>query len=82
MSIKMTPEQFRDTFRVSVGTLPTGWKIEVVAVKVTTENYRELLTHREFDKYLETLYGSNYYYIAQRLCCEGDWYVFTYRENG
>ena len=83
MSIdKLTLSQFRDKYRVSLGTLPDGWKVEVLAVRTTTENYQELLSSPELYRVFDNLYGNRWRVLHDSFTGSDSMLIVAYRENG
>lgn len=61
----MTCEEFREKYRVSVGKLPNGDMVEVVAVQITNDNYHTIPSMSAFRKFLWKLYSRGVYVIYE-----------------
>lgn len=79
---KMTCEEFREAYRVSVGQLPDGNMIEVVAAKITNDNYQTIPSMSAFRHYLDELYGCNHRIIFESLSSLRDVFIFEWRPKG
>lgn len=75
---KLSPAEYREKFRVSIGTLPNGCKIEVLSAKATRENWSTLPSGREVRNYLCDLYGRKINFITERYSSDGELLVFEY----
>lgn len=77
---RLSPAEFRERFRVSLGTLPDGSKIEVLAVKITNDNYHVIPSMRNVRSYLIELYGCKISFLSESLSSNGEILVFRYSE--
>ena len=77
---RLSPAEFRERFRVSLGTLPNGNKIEVLAVKITNDNWQMIPSMRRVRSYLIDLYGQKVSFLSETMRTDGDVLVFEYTE--
>lgn len=77
---KLTLAEYRYKYRVSLGTLPDGWKVEVLAVRTTTENYQELLSSPELYRAFDDLYGNRWRALHDSSTGSDSLIVVTYYE--
>lgn len=77
---RLTPAEYRELFRVSVGTLPNRNKVEILSSKITAQNWNALPSLQKVRAYLHELYGSRVTFLYESKRTEGDVLVFEYTE--
>lgn len=79
-SNKLNLAQFRDKYRVSIGTLPDDRKVEAFAWRTTTENYQELPSSPELYRAFDNLYGNRWRVLNDSFTGNDSLIIVTYYE--